>query len=125
MNVLIFDGECNMCSAFVRFVIKNNKNRDFRITDFNSDWYYTHSELLPNVDSMILIINERKIYTYSDAFIHVLTNINKKFYPVLTLKILPRIIRDNVYKLIAKYRKRIVRKKTCDIPTRSQQEYFL
>lgn len=125
MEVLVFDGDCNMCSAFVRFVIKHNNNNDFRITDFSSAWYHSKSESLPNVDSMLFVSKDKKVYTHSDAFIYVLTSINKKFYPLFILRVIPRIVRDNIYRLVAKYRRRIIRNKSCKIPTTSQRQYFI
>ena len=36
-KVLIYDGDCNLCSRFINLVVKVNKNDDLYITDFNYD----------------------------------------------------------------------------------------
>ena len=36
-KVLIYDGDCDLCSRFINLVVKVNKNDDLYITDFNYD----------------------------------------------------------------------------------------
>lgn len=38
MKVLIYDGECNMCSKFIRFVVYMNRDTNLYITGFHSTW---------------------------------------------------------------------------------------
>ncbi|BCC45049.1 hypothetical protein BCJMU02_0358 [Bacillus cereus] len=62
MGILIYDGECNVCSKFIMFIVKINKNPNLNITDFNSNWTKKNIELDVNIDSMIFIANNKNIY---------------------------------------------------------------
>ncbi|MBR7798329.1 MAG: thiol-disulfide oxidoreductase DCC family protein [Bacillota bacterium] len=127
MVILVYDGECNFCSNFIKFLLKINKNKSLRITSFNSKWYNDfkmENQIRDNVDSIILI-NSNKMYIYSDAILHVIAQANKLFFPILILKIVPKPIRNFFYKLVAKYRKRISKQIKCTLPTQSERKYFL
>jgi len=36
-KIILFDGICNLCNGSVQFVLKNEKNRDFRFTSIQSE----------------------------------------------------------------------------------------
>lgn len=124
MYVLIYDGECNLCSSFIRFVIRINKNPHLFITDFNSEWTKENISVDPDVDSMIFITKDEK-YLYSDSIINLLTTANKFFCPLVLCKLVPRNLRDAVYRIIARNRRRIFHKHTCPIPSQNEKEMFL
>lgn len=124
MYVLIYDGECNLCSSFIRFVIWSNKNPHLFITDFNSNWTKENIRVDPNVDTMIFISNDEK-YIYSDSIIHLLTTANKLFYPLVLGKLVPRNVRDAVYRIIARNRRKLFQKKTCPLPSQTEKKMFL
>ena len=104
MNVLIFDGDCSFCNFFVRLTVRLNDNPDLRITDFNTDWAKENYRPDNDVDSVIYMANGQT-YIYSDAALHLMADANRWLKPFILLKLIPRFLRDTVYKLIAKYRK--------------------
>lgn len=124
MQVLIYDGECNMCSRFIRFVVKINRNPELFITDFNSEWTKNNVKLEPDVDSMIFLTRDNK-FIYSDSIIHLLVSANIGLASLLILKLIPKRLRDSVYKLIALNRKKILSNQSCPIPTRKARDMFL
>lgn len=116
MKVLIFDGDCSFCNFFVRLTVKINQDSNLKITDFNTAWTKENYEQDNDIDSVIYLANG-KAYVYSDAVLHLLADANRYFKPVILLKLVPKFIRDSVYKVIAKYRKRIPVKSVCERPT--------
>lgn len=116
MKVLIFDGDCSFCNFFVRFTVDINENPELRITDFNTVWTKENYTPDSDIDSVIYIAEDRT-YIYSDAALHLLADANRLFKPVILLKLVPKFIRDTIYKLIAKYRKNIPVKNVCERPT--------
>ncbi|WAA08794.1 thiol-disulfide oxidoreductase DCC family protein [Fervidibacillus albus] len=123
MTVLIYDGECSMCSRFIRFIVHINKNPDLRITDFNSNWTKNNYHFNSEIDSVVFLVNEKQ-YHYSDATIHLLATTNCFFKPLLLCKIIPKKIRDGVYKFIAKRRRKIL-KHQCPVMDQKMKELFL
>ncbi|GAB3802718.1 thiol-disulfide oxidoreductase DCC family protein [Virgibacillus kimchii] len=126
MKVLIYDGECNMCSKFIRFIVRINKNPELFITDFNSNWTKENVQLNPNIDSMIFI-TENKEYIYSNSILHLLAGTNNLFKPLLILKLIPRKLRDALYKILAKNRRKILKSQSqhCPIPSKKAKKMFL
>lgn len=122
MNILIYDGQCNMCSNFIRFIIKINKNPDVKITDFDSQW--SKDNIDKSIDSMIFFKNDKK-YIYSDAIINIIISANRLFLPLVIVKIIPKFIRNSVYKFIAKRRRKIMKNKTCPLPSKEENNIFL
>ncbi|WP_208586424.1 thiol-disulfide oxidoreductase DCC family protein [Gracilibacillus suaedae] len=127
MVILVYDGECNFCSKFIKFLLKINKNSSLRVTSFNSKWYNEFTiknGIKDNVDSIILI-NSNRMYVYSDAILHVIVQANKLFIPLFILKIIPKPIRDFFYKIVAKYRKKLSKPIKCSLPSQNERKYFL
>lgn len=124
MKVLIFDGDCSFCNFFVRFTVRINQNPELRITDFNTAWTKDNYTPDSDIDSVIYIADGRT-YIYSDAALHMLADANRLFKPVILLKLIPKFIRDTIYKLIAKYRKSIPLKNVCERPTENFLDMYL
>lgn len=124
MEVLIYDGECNVCSKFIRLIVRFNRNSNLYITDFNSNWTQENVMIDSNIDSMIFMTNHKKYY-YSDSIIHLLASVNYFFKPILIFKLIPRRVRDRLYKFIAKNRKRILKSSSCSIPSNKAKKMFL
>ncbi|WP_416235984.1 thiol-disulfide oxidoreductase DCC family protein [Psychrobacillus psychrodurans] len=122
IDILVYDGQCNMCSNFIRFIIKINKNKKLKITSFDSDW--TKQNIISDIDSMIFLKDDR-VYLYSDAVINIVVSANKFFYPLLLLKIVPKIIRNTIYKFIAKHRRKIMKVNSCPIHTKEERRMFI
>ncbi|CEA01318.1 hypothetical protein BN1048_01330 [Jeotgalicoccus saudimassiliensis] len=124
MKVLIFDGDCSFCNFFVRFTVRINQNPELRITDFNTGW--TNENYTPNSDTdSVIYINGRNTYIYSDAVLHMLADANRLFKPVILFKLIPKFIRDTIYKTIAKYRKNIPVKNICERPNQKFLDMYL
>ncbi|MGO1923735.1 MAG: thiol-disulfide oxidoreductase DCC family protein [Jeotgalicoccus sp.] len=124
MKVLIFDGECNFCSFFVRFTVDINENPELRITDFTTEWTKENYTPDNDIDSVIYIVDGRT-YIHSDAVLHMLADANKLFKPFILFKLIPKFIRDSIYKLIAKHRKNIPVKNICERPNQKFLDMYL
>ena len=124
MKVLIFDGDCSFCNFFVRFTVRINQNPELRITDFNTAWTKDNYTPDSDIDSVIYIAGGRT-YIYSDAALRMLADANRLFKPVILLKLIPKFIRDTIYKLIAKYRRSIPVKNVCERPTEKFLDMYL
>lgn len=124
MQILIYDGECNMCNKFLRFIVYINKNPNLYITNFSSNWTKENIKLDSNIDSMIFLSKNQK-YIYTNAILHLFAETNILLKPILLFKFIPKRLRDKGYKLLAKYRKNIIKSDSCPIPSKKFNNMYL
>jgi predicted DCC family thiol-disulfide oxidoreductase YuxK len=127
--VIFFDGVCNFCNGAIRFIIKRDKKRQFLFAPLQGK---TGRELLerfnlaPNVINTFILLEKDKVYTKSTAALRVARKLSGGWKLLYGLMIVPRIIRNAVYNIIAKNRyKWFGRKDACMVPTPELKERFL
>lgn len=119
-RIVFYDGYCILCSRLIRFLMKRDKRQMF---------FFTTLDKIPDYEPMIrkpvnlewpdsiVYLRNSKIYVYSDAAIQVLIDLGGAWKLARVLYIIPKGIRDLVYKLIARYRYRIFGKSnSCYLP---------
>jgi len=95
-NIIFIDGDCSLCSRFVRLVIKFDKKGVYKFYPFTND----NDEL-----KTIVVLENENLYSRSKAISLVLQNLNFPFFLLVKIiDILPRIISDRVYDLVANNR---------------------
>ena len=128
-KIILFDGVCNLCSASVQFVLKHDRKKQFRFASLQSEMGQRLSEKyqLPTSDqySFVLIEGE-KAFTRSTAALRVAWELDKGWSLFYGFIIVPPVIRNAVYNLIARNRYRWFGKKTeCWLPTPEWKDRFL
>ena len=126
--VILFDGVCNYCNSMVNYAIRHDSRSRLRFAPLQS----TTGEKLrkqygvsPATDSVILI-DDNKVYTYSDAALRIAKYLNWPAKMLNILLLVPRFIRQPIYKWVAKNRyKWFGKKEVCMIPTKEQRSRFL
>lgn len=127
--IVLFDGVCNLCNRSVQFIIKHDRLRKFAFASLQSvaaekllaGFKVQHSDLYS-----ILLLKNGKLYDRSDALLEIASDLNG-FWPVLTIfKLVPRIIRDFFYKLVANNRYKLFGKQnSCLMPTADLRARFI
>ena len=127
--IILFDGVCNFCNSAVNFVIKRDKNNLIQFSPLQTE--IAHELLarhkLPTEDmKSFIFIEEGKSYTQSTAALKVCRYLTGLWPLLYSFIIIPRFIRDGIYKLIAKNRYKWFGQKTeCMIPTPELLAKFL
>ena len=139
--VVLFDGVCNFCDASVNFIIEHDPKGYFKFAPLQSDEgrrlanehgfesataksKESASDLIP-IDSVILV-EDGKAYTHSTAALKILKRLGAPWSLMYAFVIVPKPIRDWVYKLFARYRYRMFgRKDQCMLPTPEVRARFL
>jgi len=117
-NIILFDGECNFCSFWVKYVIKRDKKDAFRFASLQSDIgrkYLNQYQVSKSIDSVVFIQNE-KSYVKSTATLYILKAMRGFRVCLFGFIIIPTFIRDFFYDLMAKYRYKLFGTKTCELP---------
>ena len=128
-SIILFDGVCNVCSGAVQFVIKRDKKNIFRFASLQStegQKLLAHHKLpLSDFNSFVLIEND-KVYIKSDGALKVAKELNGLWPLLYGFIIVPKVLRDGVYNLIARNRyKWFGKKDSCMIPTPEIMAKFL
>ena len=125
--IVIFDGECNLCSSSVEFIIKRDKKGYFKFTSLQSPQAKNLLDGNTNIspDSVILVENGQT-YIRSRAALKISAKLTWPWKIVSCLRILPSFLIDPVYKLIAKNRYKVWGKRDqCMIPSPEIQDRFI
>lgn len=127
--LVLFDGVCNFCNASVNFILKRDPTGVFRFTPLQSKMAKRLLEKfqLPSdeLNTMVLIDGDR-VCTRSDAGLRIARRLRWPWPLVSVFLIIPKVLRDVVYKIIARNRYRWWGKReTCMVPSPEWKERFL
>ncbi len=127
-RILLFDGECNFCDQSVQFIIKRDKKALYSFASLQSE---VGQQLIKtyhvpvHLDSLILIEND-SYYVMSAAALRICRHLSGGWKLASLFWLIPRPLRDVLYKIIAKNRyKWFGKKKACILPTPEIKERFL
>ncbi len=127
--VILFDGVCNLCNSVVKLVIRQDKNAYFKLAALQSragqELLKKHG--LPQKDfETFLLFENGKVYQQSDAALMVAKRFSPYWQGLQVLWIIPQLIRNAVYRFIARRRYRwFGKKEACMIPTPDIKNRFL
>ena len=121
-GIILYDGVCVLCSGWMRFVLKRDRERLFRFTPIQSEYGRSLALTLhinPDDPDTNALIWRGTAYRQSDAALRVVSLLPGLGW-VRGLHIVPRQLRDTIYRLIARTRYRVWGRHTvCDIGDRS------
>lgn len=128
--IILFDGVCNLCNGAVQFIIKRDKARYFRFASLQGetgrrllDRHFPDAGSRP--DSMMLVEGD-SVFTHSDAVLRITRRLGPGWAILSLFRVIPRPIRDFVYRRIAKHRYRLFGKQeTCMIPSPDLKHLFV
>jgi predicted DCC family thiol-disulfide oxidoreductase YuxK len=131
-RIILFDGVCNLCNGTVRFIIKNDKKKKFKFASLQSFFGQENFKIEKVVSTKssylqsIILVFEGITYEKSDAVLEIMRNLSG-FWPIFyILKFIPKIVRDNIYDLIAHNRYRVFGKtESCLLPTAENKSRFI
>ena len=128
-RIILFDGVCNLCSAFMQFVYKYDSKMNFKFSWLQEEQGRNILEWLnlPTDDyETIILIENGEAYFKSKAFLRIVSRLCFP-WPILTIGvIIPNILRDSLYDMVARNRYRLFGKKEkCLIPTGKLLSRFL
>jgi predicted DCC family thiol-disulfide oxidoreductase YuxK len=127
--VILFDGICNLCNSAVQFVIRHDPKKTFLFAPLQSNEGQKLSQQyqlqMTNWNSFVLI-EEGKTYTCSTAALKVTRNLNGLWKLAYVFMIVPKFIRDGIYKWVSNNRyKWFGKRDACMIPTPELKARFL
>jgi predicted DCC family thiol-disulfide oxidoreductase YuxK len=126
---VFFDGVCTLCNRGVNFLIKYDKKGVLKFASLQSEYAQNVvPKALLNRDNLdtIIVYTNGKFYNRSNAVLKLCKVLGGGFYVVLIGYLIPRFIRDGLYRFIANNRYRwFGRQSQCRVPTPDLKERFL
>jgi predicted DCC family thiol-disulfide oxidoreductase YuxK len=127
--IILFDGHCNLCSGWVRFVLAREGRTSFRFASLQSaaGARLLAAHGLPADLQTVVLIEEGRAFDRSTAVARMLRRLRSPWPALgLLIRLLPRPLRDRAYGMVARNRYRwFGRQEACLLPTPAQRERFL
>ncbi len=128
--LLLFDGECGLCSAAVQFILRRDRRRRLCFAPLQTELgreIMAAQGLDPgDLKTMVLRTESGEVLVRSDAALAAAGELRWPWRWCTSLRWIPRPIRDAVYRLIARYRHRLFRPPaSCLMPQAQDAHRFL
>lgn len=128
-DIVLFDGSCTLCNGTVKFIIRNDPAGRFRFAPLQSVFGRRMAEshgYNADVLESVLLVERDHVYSHSTAALRIARRL-KWPWPVLSAAlIVPRLLRDAIYRWIAGNRYRWFGKQdACMMPTPPLRARFL
>ena len=132
--MILYDGVCGLCNRLVQFVLKRDQRDHFRFASLQSDMASTtlqrHDRDPRDLDTVYVVVDygqpAERLLARSDAILFLLDRLGGVWKLAALGKVVPRILRDGVYKLVATNRYRVFGKyESCMLPEPQHRAKFL
>lgn len=123
--IVLYDGVCGLCNRLVQFLLKHDRRDRLRFASLQSDFA---SKILTNhganphdLDTVYVVVNHgekgERLLARSDAILALGKEIGGIWSVASAGKVLPRVLRDGIYNLVARNRYRVFGKhESCMMP---------
>ena len=129
MPILLFDGHCNFCNAWVRLILRRDTAKNILFAPLQSSVgrkMLEDHKIDVNYNESLVFFEEERFSVSSTAALRIFSYLDGWERHLKILTVLPRPLRDAVYRFFAKYRyKWFGRREQCMVPTTELRERFL
>jgi predicted DCC family thiol-disulfide oxidoreductase YuxK len=133
--IVLYDGVCGLCNRLVQFLLKHDKRGRLRFASLQSDFaarvLQRHGFDPKDLDTLHVIENydepNERVLQRSDAILRAGRELEGVWsISSAAAKVIPRPLRDVVYRFVAQNRYRVFGKyDTCMLPKPNQRSRFL
>jgi predicted DCC family thiol-disulfide oxidoreductase YuxK len=128
-TIVLFDGVCNLCAGVVKFLVPKDPTGRLRFASLQSlagQHLLTSFNVSPTDDSVVAIVDGHA-YIRSDAAMAIARAVGGQYrLAAAVARLIPRPIRDIVYRYVASHRYRwFGQKDECWLPTPALRARFL
>jgi predicted DCC family thiol-disulfide oxidoreductase YuxK len=129
MQVILFDGVCNLCNAAVNWIIDHDKQNRFRFASLQSNYgrqiteqYHLTDDYL---DTIVLLDNDQ-VLLRAQAVLRILKYLGGIYGLLYIFNVLPSPILNFFYNIVAKYRYRwFGKRESCRVPDADIKQKFI
>lgn len=127
--LVVFDGDCAMCSGSARMILKRDRRGRFRVAAARSPLgraLYAHYGLDAEDPSSMMLLQDGVVRLRSDAVIRIAEGLGGAGRLAGLLRLIPHRLRDALYGWVARNRTRFMRgAPVCALPSTLDPERIL
>lgn len=127
--VVVFDGVCVLCNGWVHFLLRHDRRNCFRFAAMQSPAgraLLAGHGLDPDDPVSFLLVDEVRAWTDTEAIVRVVSGLGGPWRVARLALVLPRPLRDGLYRLIARNRYRwFGQRKACLVPAPEHRARFI
>lgn len=132
--IVLYDGVCGLCNRLVQFLLKRDTHDRFRFASLQSTFandLLTHHGRDPlDLDTVYVVKDygqpSQSLLARSDAVLYMLTQLGGIWKLAGVGRVLPKALRDAVYKIVARNRYSVFGKhESCMLPEPGHRDKFL
>lgn len=132
--IVLYDGVCGLCNRLNQFLLKRDHHDRLRFASLQSSLAESltlrHGANPKDLDTVYVVVDHDRptehLLSRSDAIIYALTQLGGVWKAMGIAKILPKSLRDGIYKIVARNRYRVFGKhESCMLPDPKHSDKFL
>jgi predicted DCC family thiol-disulfide oxidoreductase YuxK len=126
-KVIFFDGVCGLCNGFVDFILTVDKQQVFLFSPLQSEFARKNLPEKMTTDlKSVVYLRDGKQYSKSEAVLKIMSDVGGIWKLSLLGKILPEVMRNKAYDMVAENRYKLFGKKeTCRLPSAEERSRFI
>ena len=133
-HLVLYDGECGLCDHFVQFLLRIDRTDQLRFAALQGPVgrdILTRAGRVETALSTVIVVADHetaaeRLLDRSDAALFAITAAGGPYRAAALLRLVPRVLRDLVYRAVARSRYRIFgRLDACPVPTPATRAKFL
>ena len=110
-GIIFYDADCGFCQAAVRWIKSRAREHAFSYVELQSSYakevvqtkYPAYHQL-----KTLIYLEQNEYYLRSDAVVYMAKHFKKPWHFIHWIKKIPRPLRDVAYRLIARYRHKLI-----------------
>lgn len=127
--LVIFDGDCVLCSGSARLLLRLDRHGRFRLTTAQSAVgaaLRRHYGVTQDDADSVVLLQDGWLFLHSTAVLTILAGLERPWRWLSAFKLAPEGARDRVYRWIARRRYRLFgRRRACYVPRPQWRDRFL
>lgn len=127
--IIVFDAMCVLCSANAQFVLANDRRGHFRLASMQGEAgaaLYRRFGIDPENPETLIVVEGDRALRDSDAILAIWSGLGWPWRALTVLRIVPRVLSDPFYRLIARNRFRLFgRRQSCWLSSPEHAERIL
>ena len=108
-DIILFDSLCVFCTGNAKLVIRHDKERRFHFASMQDETgkaLFRNAGLDPDDPESLVVLTEGRFLRDSDAVLHIYRHLGWPWRLAALFRLAPRILRDPLYRLVARNRYR-------------------
>jgi predicted DCC family thiol-disulfide oxidoreductase YuxK len=132
--IVLYDGVCGLCNRLNQFLLKRDTHDRLRFASLQSNFaaavLLRHGADPHDLDTVYVVVDHdqstERLLARSDAILYLLTQLGGIWKLGSVGRILPRVLRDGAYGIVARNRYRVFGKyDSCMLPDPKHRDKFL